>query len=116
MSVPRILLLTAHPPGSVGIGGLYLSTLCQVYPHHSICCFSISLPKVSASISGMAWMPMQICQLPRQAGVRRLGPIVEKLTRPFIQHAVRLLAFPALVKRAVEFGQAYHVDLVWAVL
>jgi glycosyltransferase involved in cell wall biosynthesis len=114
--LPRILLLTSHPPGSIGIGGAFLSALCRVYPHNRICCFAPSLAKLHTIAADMKWMPIELCELPRQHGIRRLGHTVEKLTTPLTQQVSRMTQCLSLVKRAVEFGQAHDVDLVWAVL
>jgi hypothetical protein len=116
MSVPHILLLTAFPPGGVGIGGLFLSSLCKVYPRDSICCFSIALPKVSDVAPDMAWLPMKIHRMPRQNGIRRLGAFIEKLTEAIVQYYIQFVVLPKLIDNAVEFALAHNVNMVWAVL
>src|SRR5215831_17689990 len=116
MSVPRVLLLTSHTPGSnPGIGGLFLADLCQVYPIDSIACFSITLPKFQHVSSELEWLPIHYANIPRQVGVRKFGRGIEAATAPIMRQIGRLWETSALVENAVQFGKQYSVEMVWAV-
>src|SRR5258705_5377825 len=114
--VPRVMLITTHPPGSAGVGGIFLGDLCLLYPEHSICCFAVTEGKSTKINPALEWLPIRYANLPRQHGFRRLGAGVERLTAPLARQFARTNSIPALAEQAVAFGRQHNVNLVWAVL
>ena len=125
MSVPRVLLLTARPPGYGGVGEIFLHDLCLYYPRESLCCFAAcrgSHDSFSQDLNGLrivyAHRPYEaIFYGPRlrELGFQQLVPRIARLSSFFVWRYAKM-QIPALIAKAVRFGRQQDVDMVWAVL
>ncbi len=131
MPVPRLLLLTGHPPNLSGVGGIFLHDLCIHYPKQSLFCFAICRSIHQAPLpQDLDWLSIMYGRLPRQAmvygGIRRIHKIglqrFQRLARDFARlgsfftwHYART-RIPDLVEKAVQFGKKHGVEMVCAQL
>lgn len=116
MTPPKILLLTGTPPGSPGVGGIFLHDLCVAYPKDRICCYAIA-PSWNTSVSSdLNWLPISFGHLPRQHGFNRCGLRISHLTGFFWRYYVRKFDETYLLNSIVAFGKQQNVTMIWATL
>ncbi len=115
MTLPRILLLTATPPGCAGVGGVFLGDLCLSYAIDSISCVAVTSRENTWIDPALSRLPIMYILPPHHYGVRRFGSLAQLTTLPLNLHAKYVLA-PILARRAVRFGKENGAELVWAVL
>jgi hypothetical protein len=80
-----------------------------------LCCFSITLPKFQHVSTALDWLPIEYGEIPRQTGIRRLGPAIEALSAPLFRQLGRMRSNAALIDRAVAMGRMHRVEVVWVV-
>jgi glycosyltransferase involved in cell wall biosynthesis len=115
MPVPNVLLLTGSPPGSGGVGAIFLRDLCKYYPKEHLCCFALCGDNHDPLPQELSWLPITYKNPPRSRGIWRFGPSFARLNSPFVWQYSKI-QISKLIKQAVQFGKQHNVDLVWAIL
>lgn len=116
MTPPKILLLTGTPPGSPGVGGIFLHDLCIAYPKDRICCYAIAPSWNTTVSSDLDWLPISFGTLPRQQGFNRYGLGLSHLTGFFSRYCAKKFNENYLINSIVAFGKQQKVSMVWATL
>ena len=125
MSVPRVLLLTARPPGYRGVGEIFLHDLCLYYPRESLCCFAAYRPNHDSLPQDLDGLRIVYARRPyeaifygprlRELGFQQLVPRIARLSSFFVWQYAKT-QIPTLIAKAVRFGRQQDVEMVWAVL
>lgn len=113
MSVPKIMLLTHVFPSRVGVGGLYLRQLCNMYPRDRICCFHTDKNNVDGS--DLAWLQSLYHHPPNELG-HETSYRLWRMSHSVKDWITEELAVPRVLEQAVAYGRKNQVDLVWAFL
>lgn len=115
MAVPRLLLLTATPPGTEGVGEMYLQTLCLQYPRDRLVCFAVPHKDYGPRPDDLTWLPIEYCRQPITRGGRILGGRLSSLLVPLWRQYAGWVHIPRMAAQAVRFGEQHQVEMVWAI-
>ena len=116
MSVPRTLLLSHGSAELRNAGEIFLRTLAAHCPPDRLCRF-MYLPR-GERLQESSWLGFPVAAAPalRQRLYRRFGEAAGSRVSLAAWEYARLVEAPRLVRQAVAFGRAQHVEQVWAVL
>jgi hypothetical protein len=109
LAIPKVLLITGTPPGSQGVGGIFLHDLCLAYPKDHICCFAITWPKYMSISHDLDWLPIAYVKEPRLR-ISAIGSQIAYFSGLFLRTYFFSLKKNYLKSLVVDFGKRHNVD------
>ncbi len=113
---PKTCLITGHGPWKVAIGNLFLGDACRAYPAERLIRISLCpLPKIEKSADWLSFKGYAL-PAPREEGIRRLGPIVERFTaRALFLYALRV-HLPRVARKIRTIVSQNGTEQLWITL
>jgi len=118
MSIPRTLLLSSTRPGESSVGEVFLRDLCRQFPHDKLFCFAPIAPDYEVGIASpdLAWIPMQVCNLPKERVIPPGGNSLSAMIRSTRQMNKFKKECAPIIAAAVKYASEVQAQVIWAVL
>jgi len=116
-SIPKVLLLTGTPPGTDGVGALFLRDLCASYPAGSMCCYAI-VPSgyEHTPAKELAEMPLMVREGRREQVYNSIVCKTGKVIALLVSEYILRRHIQAKVDEIIAFAERNDVDMLWGVL
>lgn len=113
--LPRVLLLSATPPGSSGVGQLFLSELCRSYPEDRLSLAIVTQNYRDSDREQFSHLPVLHLSFV-ESDSRGPGPAWLDLARRHMRFRRQRFEDRGCLSQLIRFCEAQRPNLIWAVL